>query len=112
MRDEAREGAEFARTHDRADLDRWRWLGLVKSIEVIGEAATRLTPDFRQRHPEIAWTRIMGMRHRLVHDYDQINYDIVWETATRDLPPLAADLDRILAAWPDPPTSPGRVYGQ
>lgn len=59
MRDAAREGAEFARSHDRAALDRWRWLGLVKCIEVIGEAATRITPDLRTSHPEIPWTEML-----------------------------------------------------
>ena len=103
MRDTAREGAEFAAARDRTELDRFQWFELVKCIEVIGEAATKVTAELRQRHPEIAWTQIVGMRHRLVHDYDEINYDIVWDVATRDLPPLVTALERALAAWPEQP---------
>jgi uncharacterized protein with HEPN domain len=62
----------------------------------------------RQRHPEIEWARIARMRHRLVHDYAAINYDIVWETAVRDLPILVAQLDRLLANWQDPAADPPR----
>jgi uncharacterized protein with HEPN domain len=98
MRDTAREAAEFARRHTRAELDanRFLWLGLVKAIEIIGEAVSKVTAERRRAHPEIPWSRITGMRHRLVHDYDQIDRDAVWQTATEDLDPLLAALDRIV----------------
>jgi uncharacterized protein with HEPN domain len=96
MRDAAQDGLELVRTRTRAALDKYQWLGLVKCIEIIGEAATKVTPERRQRHPEIAWTDIAGMRHRLVHDYDRIDYDLVWDTATKDLPPLVEALERIV----------------
>jgi uncharacterized protein with HEPN domain len=80
-----------------------QWLGLVKGIEIVGEAATRVTPELRQAHPEIPWPQVTGMRHWLVHAYDRVNYDVVWRTAAEDLPPLVEALEQILTAWPERP---------
>ena len=94
MRDAARDALELVQTRPRDELDKYQWLGLVKCIEIVGEAASKVTPERRQRHPEIAWTKITGMRHRLVHDYDRIDHDVVWKTATESLPPLVEALER------------------
>ena len=51
---------------------------VVRNFEIIGEAANKIDPDFRQRNPEIEWTRIRGFRNRIVHDYFGIDYEIVW----------------------------------
>jgi len=63
---------------------------LVKLIETIGEAANKLSPDVRQAIPEIPWEDIIGMRHRLIHDYRNIDLTLVWLTAVNDLPELLA----------------------
>jgi len=99
MLDAAHDAARFLAQHTRADLDAepFLWLGLVKCLEVIGEAASRITAERRQRYPEVDWRRVVGTRHRLVHDYDQINYDIVWDTANSSLPALVPTLERMLA---------------
>lgn len=98
MLDAARDAADFLTRHSRADLDaeRFLWLGLVKCIENIGEAASRLTPERRNRYPEVSWADVINMRHRLVHRYDGINYDVVWKTATEGLPTLLPVLERML----------------
>lgn len=76
-------------------------LGMVKLIEIIDEAANRVSVDRRNAHPEIPWTQIVGTRHRLVHGYDQIDYDVVWRIIQDELPPLITQLNRILAGLSD-----------
>ncbi len=70
----------------------------VRSIEVIGEAAKRVAPEFRAGHPEIDWRVIAGMRDRLIHGYFGIDYDIVWNVAADEAISLVAHLERMLAA--------------
>jgi len=90
MPDAAREAVEFARNSCRKDLDgdRKLTLALVKDVEIIGEAAYQISEDTRRTLPEIPWEDIVGMRHRLVHAYFDINLDILWKTVQEDLPPL------------------------
>ena len=59
---------------------------LVKDIEIIGEAASRVSQDFRATHPQLPWADIVGMRNRLIHAYFDINLDRVWDTIKKDLP--------------------------
>jgi uncharacterized protein with HEPN domain len=76
--------------------DHVRALGLVKCLEIVGEAAGRLSPDFRARHSDIPWAPIIGMRNRLVHAYFDVDYEQVWKALTEDLPPLIERLEAIL----------------
>lgn len=103
MLDAAKDAVDFARGRDRTDLDRSRLLslGLLKCMEIVGEAAARVGPDTRERFPSIPWVDIVGMRNRLVHAYFDIDLDLVWETLTKDLPPLIEEMKRILAAEPE-----------
>ncbi len=71
-------------------------LALAHLIQVLGEAARRVSTDFQEAHREIPWNEIIGMRHKIVHDYLELDEDIVWEVVTTDLPLLAAALDRIV----------------
>jgi uncharacterized protein with HEPN domain len=64
-------------------------------IQVIGEAARRISADFQKAHSQIPWAQIAGMRHKVVHDYLQVDYDIVWGVASVHLAPLIADLEKI-----------------
>jgi uncharacterized protein with HEPN domain len=58
---------------------------VIRNIEIIGEAASRLSPEFAARHAEIPWRDIVGMRHRLIHGYLKVNLDTVWEVVERGL---------------------------
>ncbi len=77
-----------AKTREDLDLDRMLTLALVKSIEIVGEAAARVSDETKNEHPEIPWQNIIGMRNRLIHTYFDINLDILWQTILQDLPPL------------------------
>lgn len=92
MLDASREAIGFAQGRKRADLesDRMLVLSLVKDIEIIGEAAYQISASTRQRLPDIPWDDIIGMRHRMVHAYFDIDLDILWRTVQDDLPMLAA----------------------
>ena len=73
-------------------------LSIIKAIELIGEAASRVTKESRDLHPEIPWNVIITMRNRLIHAYFDIDLDRVWDTVTDDLPPLITSLERIVKA--------------
>ena len=75
---------------------------VIRNIEIVGEAAGRLSPEFAARHPEIPWRDIVGMRHRLVHGYMKVNLSTVWEVVERDLPALEPALRALL----EPPVRP------
>ena len=98
MLDHAREAVSIISGKTRAHLgaERLLDLSLMHLITIIGEAANRVSKDTQDQHPEIAWPLIVGMRNRLVHDYDTINYDILWQTVTEDLPHLIAALEKII----------------
>jgi uncharacterized protein with HEPN domain len=100
MLDAAHEAQGFAATRSRSDLDHDRQLllALVKAVEIIGEAASRVSTETRLEHPEIPWQDIVAMRHRLTHGYYDIDLDIVWSTVTEDLAPLAEELTRALTS--------------
>jgi uncharacterized protein with HEPN domain len=94
----AREAVALLGKTSREDIwnRRVQQLALVRLIEIVGEAANRVTEDTRRAHTEIPWPRIIGMRNRLVHGYDVIDYDLLWDTITSDLPPLIAALEKIV----------------
>jgi uncharacterized protein with HEPN domain len=94
MRDHAHELASLIHGRTRGDLDSERLLALavVRLLEIIGDAASRVPVEERARRPEIPWSSIVGLRNRLIHGYDDVDYDIVWAILTTDLPVLVSHL--------------------
>jgi len=107
MSDAAREAAGFVAGRSRIDLDtdRQLTLALVKEIEIIGEAASRLSDGTRSMTPAIPWADVVGMRNRLVHVYFDIDLDRLWDTVQQDLPLLTGELERLLREF-DPQSQP------
>ena len=73
------------------------YYGLVKQIEIIGEAANLLTHEFRDNHKEVNWRPIVSMRNVLVHDYIHISKEMLWATLTQDIPVFKAQIERYYA---------------
>lgn len=99
MRDFLLSAREISEGKTRTDLDNdkvYRY-AILHLVSVLGEAAGRLSPDFRTSHPAIPWGDIIGTRNRLIHGYDQVNLNILWDTISTDFPELLAQLDEILA---------------
>jgi len=95
MLDYSREALELSRDLSREDLDsdRVMELALVRLIEIIGEAASRVSEESRENNPEIPWFQIVSLRNRLVHGYDSVDLDILWEIIQGDLPDLISKLE-------------------
>ena len=91
----AREAREFASCMTFAEFGRNRMaqLAVLKSVEVVGEAASRLSSEGIKMHREIPWKKIIGMRNRLVHGYFDINLKRIWETVQNDIPVLISRLE-------------------
>jgi uncharacterized protein with HEPN domain len=70
---------------------------VIRNIEIVGEAAGRVSSGFAAAHPEIPWREIVGMRHRLIHGYLQVNLETVWQVVDRDLPALERGLRALVA---------------
>ena len=96
----ARITERIAEGESRQSLYRNRMLqhALVRTLQVIGEAANNVTAETKNRYQMVPWPDIIGMRHRLVHVYYAIDQDVIWKTATGHVPPLVADLELILEA--------------
>jgi uncharacterized protein with HEPN domain len=97
--DAAREAMAFTRGNSRADLDSDRkpCLSLVRLLEIIGEAARGVSSVCQEAHPGIPWSKMIGMRDRLIHGYFDVNLDVVWNTVSQDLPSLVANLENVLS---------------
>lgn len=97
MIDATESALRFIDQRERADLDKNEMLrfALVRAVEVIGEAASKVTPEARAELPAIPWSAVTSMRNRLIHAYFDINLDILWATVKQALPTLLAQLKSI-----------------
>jgi uncharacterized protein with HEPN domain len=98
MLDHASEAMEMAGGRQREDLDKDRMLNLslVRLVEIVGEAATHVSQTTRSRLSNIPWPQIVGFRNRLIHGYDQVDFDVLWKIVQLDLPPLVVELRKAL----------------
>jgi uncharacterized protein with HEPN domain len=99
MLDMSRKAVEAVagKTRDAYDNDEILRMALTHFIQVIGEAARKVSPEFQSTYPQVLWHQIIGTRHRIVHDYMNVDEDLVWEVVTHDLPELIKSLEKILA---------------
>lgn len=98
MLDAAQAAIRVLGDHTAEELERTEVLALAvpHAVEIVGEAASRVSRAFCAAHPEIAWREVTGMRHRIVHDYFAVDYQRLWDTVHADLPPLIEQLQRLL----------------
>jgi len=98
MLDHALEAVVMTKGKTRADLDKDRQLNLalVRLLEIIGEAASRIRKEDQSRYSDISWSEIVSLRNRLIHGYDTVDFDILWEIVNQDLPELIESLKKVL----------------
>jgi uncharacterized protein with HEPN domain len=90
----------FAHNHTRADLDSDTMLtfAIIRAIEIVGEAASKISDETRSSFPDLPWPAIIGMRNRLIHAYFDVDTELVWQTITDDLPTLRERVRTILVS--------------
>ena len=84
------------RGRSRFDREEGTQNSIIYYLQIIGEAASAIPHDFRDRHPEIPWRQMIATRNKLIHNYEGIDLDIVWETVTISIPDLQSKIDAIL----------------
>lgn len=92
------EAVEMVKGRTRQELtsNRMLELALVRLVEIIGEAGARVSPSTQESYPGIPWMQIIGMRNRLIHGYDTVDPDVLWETVQCDIPQLIDALRSII----------------
>lgn len=98
MVDAVREALAFAQDKSRHDFDydRMLVLAIIKELEIIGEAAAKVSAQGRASYPLIPWVDIVGMRNRLIYGYFDVDLDLVWNTVVDDLAPLLEQLEFVV----------------
>lgn len=98
IKDGATSAIAFMDGKTRKDLDRDRMLSfaVVRCLEIIGEAANRVSDEVQQKYPLIPWREVVGMRNRIVHAYFDVDLDIIWQVVKVDLPQLLPLVDRAI----------------
>jgi uncharacterized protein with HEPN domain len=99
MLEHAKEALSLVSGRSREELHSHRMLqlALTRLVEIVGEAAGRVSPETQSRFPTVPWREAIATRHRITHGYDVVDYDILWDTVQDDLPPLVAALEGVLA---------------
>lgn len=87
---------DFLADSDKSELIQY-------SLMIMGEAVRAMDEAFKAAHPEIPWRSIVGMRNFIVHEYDDVDYDEIWKSASQDLPALTPSLERIYNSFTYPP---------
>jgi uncharacterized protein with HEPN domain len=98
MLSHARMAVRFTEGRTQRDLETDAMLGLacLRALEIVGEAASRISPEFRNAHPEFSWREMIAMRNRLIHAYADVDSAVIWSIIAKELPPLIAALERLV----------------
>jgi uncharacterized protein with HEPN domain len=98
MLDHAKEAVDLISGQDKTVLQHNRVLelALIRLVEIVGEASAKLSSETQSKYPSIPWAQAIGMRNRLIHGYDSVDLEVLWDTIDVDLPPLIAELETIL----------------
>jgi uncharacterized protein with HEPN domain len=101
MLDASLEAVSFLGNIDAFGLSQNRLVcqAVVRSLEIVGEAASKISQSYRENHPVFPWAKIMGMRNRLVHAYFDIDYEVVEKTVKIDLPGLIEQLEKLIKEY-------------
>ncbi len=83
-------------TQDEFMADILRQSGVLYQLTIIGEACRRISAEFRDANPAVNWAAIIGLRNRIVHEYDDVDLEVVWRVATEQLPVLVSTLNALL----------------
>jgi uncharacterized protein with HEPN domain len=86
-------------TYDQFEADFRINFAVVRALEIIGEATKRLPINIRQRYPNVPWRGMAGMRDRIIHGYDNVDLQIVWDVVKRDIPRIKPRIQQILADY-------------
>jgi uncharacterized protein with HEPN domain len=91
----------FVKGENRNSLDTNRLLlsGIIRELEILGEAAGKVSKETQNRFPEFPWKQAIGMRNRLIHAYFDVDPDIIWKTTQKILPNLSEELKKIISNW-------------
>ncbi len=97
MLDHARELAEMTSGKSQSDLDsdRMLYLAVLQLLQIVGEAANRLSDDFTRAHAGIPWAEIIALRNRLIHGYNDVHSGIIWKVITDDISGLITSLEKL-----------------
>lgn len=100
MLDYSKEAFSMVQGKSRKDIDSDRTLNLslLRLLEMVGEAANKISKPKRSKYTRIPWSSIINLRNRLIHAYDSVDFDIIWEILIKDLPILIAELEKIISA--------------
>ena len=96
-------------SRDRLFFDDCLTRAIILDFIVLGEAANNVTEEYCVAHPEVPWTDIAGFRHKLVHDYSGIDFGILWDAMTKDVPALLPKFRDLVAALPPNPDAPDNI---
>jgi uncharacterized protein with HEPN domain len=98
MLDYSREAVSMiaGKSFEVLEKERMLELALIRLVEIVGEAASRVSQAGQAKAPDIPWREVIGMRNRLIHGYDSVDLNILWDTVELDFPPLIVQLEKIL----------------
>jgi len=86
-------------TYEEFEADFRTNFAVIRALEIIGEASKRVPMDVRRQYPEIPWRGMAGMRDRIIHGYDTVDLQIVWDVVQQDIPEIKPQVQRILADY-------------